>query len=81
MNLDITHYQLMAAPRKEKENNSGISSSGKGKRAYREILDRLLLQNRTRILEFNSKPWAPLKRYSQQFSLKSPLKNKRYIPH
>ncbi|KAI0488722.1 hypothetical protein KFK09_028561 [Dendrobium nobile] len=80
VNLDITHYLLMAAPRKEEENNYGISSSGKGKRAYRENLDRLLLQNRIRILEFNSKPWAPLKRYSQQSSLKNPFKNKRDIP-
>ncbi|KAI0488725.1 hypothetical protein KFK09_028564 [Dendrobium nobile] len=86
MNLDIAHYLLMAAPRKVKENNSGISSSGKGKGAYREILDRVLLQNRTRILEFNSKPSAPTEEifpeifFDSPSNHKRPLKNKRYIP-
>ncbi|KAI0488580.1 hypothetical protein KFK09_028418 [Dendrobium nobile] len=86
MNLDIAHYMLMAAPRKEKENNSGISSSGNGKGAYREILDRVLLQNRTRILEFNSKPSAPTEEifpeifFGSPSNHRRPLKNKRYIP-
>ncbi|KAL0904513.1 hypothetical protein M5K25_026637 [Dendrobium thyrsiflorum] len=76
----------MVAPRKEKENNSRISSFEKGKGACREILDRVLLQNRTRILEFNSKPSAPTEEifpeifFGSPSDPRGPLMNKSFIP-
>ena len=55
MDFDFAHFQL-TEPRKEKENTTAAASPAK--EAYRKLLAETLLNNRTRILAFKSKPPA-----------------------
>ncbi|ONK80386.1 uncharacterized protein A4U43_C01F17100 [Asparagus officinalis] len=58
MDFDYAHYALTES-RKEKENNSSATASP-SKEAYRKLLAEILLNNRTRILAFKSKPPTPI---------------------
>lgn len=52
MDMDMAHY-LLTEPRRDKENAVAASPS---KEAYRRLLAKKLLNNRTRILAFRNKP-------------------------
>ncbi|KAH7672233.1 Anaphase promoting complex Cdc20 Cdh1 and Ama1 subunits protein [Dioscorea alata] len=83
MDFDRAH-SLLTESRKEKENAAASSPS---KEAYRKHLAEALLQNRTRILAFKSKPPAPVESVFQEVFSDSTsshqsksAKHQRYIP-
>ncbi|OAY77692.1 Cell division cycle 20.1, cofactor of APC complex [Ananas comosus] len=75
MDFDFANYMLTQS-RKDKKNAAAASTS---KEAYRKLLDEVLLNNRTRILAFNSKPLAPPERVSSSHQTKS-ARRQRHIP-
>nr|CAD1821298.1 unnamed protein product [Ananas comosus var. bracteatus] len=75
MDFDFANYMLTQS-RKDKKNAAAASTS---KEAYRKLLDEVLLNNRTRILAFNSKPLAPPERASSSHQTKS-ARRQRHIP-
>ncbi|NP_001400407.1 cell division cycle protein 20 [Zea mays] len=82
MDMDLAHY-LLTEPRRDKENASGMAASP-SKEAYRRLLAEKLLNNRTRILAFRSKPPEPenvsfADTTSSNLQAK-PAKQRRHIP-
>ena len=80
MDMDMAHY-LLTEPRRDKENAVAASPS---KEAYRRLLAEKLLNNRTRILAFRSKPPEPenvsfADTTSSNLQAK-PAKQRRHIP-
>uniref|UniRef100_A0A0D9W8Y7 CobW C-terminal domain-containing protein n=1 Tax=Leersia perrieri TaxID=77586 RepID=A0A0D9W8Y7_9ORYZ len=80
MDMDMAHY-LLTEPRKDKEN----TTASPAKEAYRKLLAEKILNNRTRILSFRSKPPEPesiltdLRADAASLQAK-PAKQRRYIP-
>lgn len=71
MDFDFANYMLTQS-RKDKENAAAASTSNE---AYRKLLDEVLLNNRTRILAFNSKPLALLSSHQTKSA-----RRQRHIP-
>ncbi|KAG6527215.1 cell division cycle 20.2, cofactor of APC complex-like [Zingiber officinale] len=81
MDMDMAYY-LLTETKKEKGNDLQASPS---KVAYRKLLAENLLNNRTRILAFNSKPPAPSQPFFQEADVASTHsvksgKQRRHIP-
>ncbi|KAG6506187.1 cell division cycle 20.2, cofactor of APC complex-like [Zingiber officinale] len=81
MDMDMAYY-LLTETKKEKGNALPASPS---KEAYRKLLAENFLNNRTRILAFNSKPPAPSQPLFQEADVVStrsvkPAKQRRHIP-
>ncbi|KMZ64447.1 Cell division cycle 20.1, cofactor of APC complex [Zostera marina] len=80
--MDIARCLLTQA-RRDKENNAVVSPS---KEVYRKRLAETILQNRTQILSFKSKPAAPIDAWynepstSNQVSYQKSVKPRRHIP-